>query len=267
MRLFQFSVFLFIMTVCLASSQQGNNTESDIIFDVLNMFDTIPEPADTVSDFVIVYGDYEGKGRNKMSSDIMNVVRTFYAPKNQDIDKTQSVLDYLENAYSEHDYHESGSWVKDYPNYRRYFPYQGELPTFTSKDFVNPISGKITSGYGYRVNRHRNHYGIDIAINIGDTIKCALPGVVTRIGYERGGYGNYVVVAHYGDMETIYAHLNSAIANPGQKILSGEAIGLGGSTGNSTGPHLHFETRLKGMPINPFTWFNLYFDRGVESSE
>ena len=257
------ATFCFIFS-CFASLPQKSNEEADLIFGVLNIFDTIdtiPEPVDTVSDFVIIFDPYEGTGRNKMPSDIVNIVKIFYAPKNNEKGNTESVLGFLENAYSEHDYHESGSWIKDSPNFRRYFPYQGELPSYTNKDFVTPVRGKISSGYGYRPTRHRNHYGIDIAIDMGDTIKCALPGVVTRIGYERGGYGNYVVVAHSGDVETIYAHLSESIARPGQKISAGDIIGLGGATGNSTGPHLHFETRLEGRPINPFTWFNFFFDR------
>ena len=260
MRLFPLSLFLIIIISSYASIKADHDGESDIILEVLNIFDTIPEPIDTVSDFVIVFDSTVGSGRNKMSSEIMSMVKVFYAPKDNEQDPTANVLGYLENAYSEHDYHESGNWVKDYPNYRRYFPYQGDLPSYTDEDFVTPVSGKITSTYGYRPPQHRNHNGVDIKLNTGDTVKCALPGVVTRIGFERRGFGNYLVVAHSGDVETVYAHLNNPIAQPGQKILSGEPIGLGGSTGNSTGPHLHFEIRHQGIPVNPFTWFNFYLN-------
>ena len=256
MRLSLFCVSLILIFSYLVSIGQEKNQEPDVILDVLNFFDTIPEPIDTVSDFVIVYEPYLRTGKNRIPTDIVSMVKIFYSPGESELENTEKVLGFLENAYSEHAYHESGSWDYESGKNFKYIAYPGELPSYTKDDFVSPIKGEITSGYGYRVNRHKNHYGIDIPVKIGDSIKCALPGVVTRIGFEKSGYGNYIVVSHDRDLETIYAHLSRTIAKPGQKIISGEIIGLGGSTGNSTGPHLHFETRLKGQPINPFVLFN-----------
>lgn len=248
-----------------AVSNEIENPDSSLIMGVLDAIQT-PEPSkgkktpqslgDTIQDFVVVYDTPNVQiNVDVVTEDIVSMVKTFYGPKPDEKQSLENVLGFLENAYSEHDYYESGNWEPRPNKYRQYIPFQGELPSYTDKDFISPVSGRLTSGYGYRAMRHRQHYGVDIALNIGDTVKCVLPGVVTKIGYERGGYGHYIVVTHHGDLETIYAHLSRTIAVPGQKVGAGTVIGLGGSTGNSTGPHLHFETRFRGMPVNPFSWF------------
>ena len=247
---------------CISSYPQEHYSENDLIVDVLSSIDSIANYKDNIesinegdpdSDFVIIYYGTKTEGEEE----ILNMVKTFYAPEDKP-DKTGDVLGFLTHAYSEHDFLESGSWVEEDTNRAvRYIPYAGVLPEYTYKDFIRPVAGIITSGYGYRENRHRRHYGIDLSAHKGDSVRCALPGAVTRIGYEKGGYGHYVVVAHSGDIETIYAHLQKPVAVIGQSVSSGDIIGLAGSTGNSTGPHLHFETRHKGLPVNPLIWFNI----------
>jgi len=107
----------------------------------------------------------------------------------------------------------------------------------------------ITSHFGYRGSRW--HYGTDIDLNTGDTIVAAFDGVVRINKWDGGGYGNYIVVRHYNGLETLYGHMTKAIAEPGQYVKAGELIGLGGSTGRSSGPHLHYEVRYQGNPIDP----------------
>ena len=215
-----------------------------LILDVLSSMDSISEASqkDIEEDFVSVYfGDSSGLAREES---VMEVVKTFYlksAPQVSPVD----VLGFLSNAYSEHDFHDSGNWAQDC------------LPDYNYKDFFSPVSGTLTSAYGFRPLRKRNHYGIDIAVKMFHPVKSALPGVVTKIGYESAGYGHYVVVAHAGDMETVYAHLYKPLAFEGQSINAGDILGLAGSSGNSTGAHLHFETRYRGKPVNPVSWFNL----------
>lgn len=126
-----------------------------------------------------------------------------------------------------------------------------------SGDFIIPVEGHLTSCYGYRKKFKRFHKGIDVALHKGDTVRCALPGTVRKTGYEKKGYGRYVVVSHGGDVETLYGHLMVCMVNPGQKVEAGEALGLGGTTGNATGPHLHFETRYRGVAYDPVSWFNI----------
>lgn len=116
--------------------------------------------------------------------------------------------------------------------------------------YVHPVnSTKITSTFGWR--RRRYHYGIDIGLNVGDTIKSAFDGVVRITQYHRG-YGNIIVVRHFNGLETTYAHLSKILVTQNQTVTAGTTIGLGGSTGRSTGPHLHFELRYKGAAFNPF---------------
>lgn len=110
-------------------------------------------------------------------------------------------------------------------------------------------SRKITSNYGYR--RGRMHKGLDVKVYIGDTIRSAFDGKVRIVQYERRGYGKYVVIRHPNGLETVYGHLSKQIVKPGDIVKAGEPIGLGGNTGRSTGSHLHFETRLLGIAINP----------------
>ncbi len=119
-------------------------------------------------------------------------------------------------------------------------------------------SGRITSPYGFR--HYRIHKGIDIGLRTGDTIRAAFPGKVTRVRYERRGYGRYIVLEHQGCgiTRTVYAHLSRQLVKVGDRVEAGSVIGLGGNTGRSTGPHLHFETRLGDMPLDP----RLFFDFG-----
>lgn len=117
--------------------------------------------------------------------------------------------------------------------------------------FVMPIEGKVYSRYGYR--RNRPHRGVDIPLHIGDSIHAAFDGIV-RIaegGSRTGGYGNLVIVRHPNGLETYYGHLSKILVKEEETVRAGEVIGLGGSTGRSTGPHLHFETRYMGKAFDP----------------
>ncbi len=115
-------------------------------------------------------------------------------------------------------------------------------------DYFHPFDGPVTSGFGWRDSAQHN--GIDIDLNKGDKVCAAFDGMV-RIAKRNGGFGNVVIVRHYNGLETVYAHLSKLKVKPGQVIIAGQVVGLGGSTGHSTGSHLHFEVRFKGVPINP----------------
>ncbi len=115
-------------------------------------------------------------------------------------------------------------------------------------DFCFPYKGVRTSPYGWRWGRA--HTGVDIALNTGDNIYAAFDGVV-RVAKYNGGYGNMVLIRHYNNFETLYGHMSALKVKPGQKVKAGDVIGLGGSTGRSTGPHLHFEIRLLYACIDP----------------
>ena len=109
----------------------------------------------------------------------------------------------------------------------------------------------INSSYGYRKKFGRMHKGIDLKASTGDTIYAVFDGKVRLTKYERGGFGFYIIVRHYNSTETVYAHLSRFLVKPDQYVKSGDAIGLAGNSGRSTGPHLHFEIRYMGYAINP----------------
>ena len=133
-------------------------------------------------------------------------------------------------------------------------------PTLGRAGFFRPVPGIITSRFGWRPKFQRIHHGIDLSLQIGDTVRAALTGTVERIAYDHDGYGHYVVVSHPDGMETIYGHLQYPVVAQGQPIFAGQPIGIGGNTGNSTGPHLHFETRLGGVAVDPLLLFDFYGD-------
>ena len=124
-----------------------------------------------------------------------------------------------------------------------------------------PHPGYVTSRYKFR--KRRPHKGIDIGVNRGDAIYAAFDGVVRAALPTKmtGGYGNVLVIRHLNGLETYYGHLSSYVVGSGDVVRAGELIGYGGSTGRSTGPHLHFETRYKGFAFDPERIFD--FERGT----
>ena len=133
-----------------------------------------------------------------------------------------------------------------------------ELPETYKIDlrhFTMPTTSRvITSNFGSRWGRQ--HKGLDIKVYIGDTIRAAFSGKVRIVRDEAGGYGKYIVIRHNNGLETIYGHLSKQLVEENQEVRSGEVIGLGGNTGRSTGSHLHFETRLCGVALNPALMFD-----------
>ena len=125
------------------------------------------------------------------------------------------------------------------------------------RDFCMPTDSRvITSNFGPRWGRQ--HKGLDIKVYIGDTIRAAFPGKVRIVKNEgaRKGYGMYVVIRHPNGLETIYGHLSKWLVTENQEVHAGDPIALGGNTGRSTGSHLHFETRLCGVALNPALMFD-----------
>lgn len=136
--------------------------------------------------------------------------------------------------------------------------FQDTIPLYLygeAQGWSPPIKNtKINSNYGLR--RWRWHHGIDLDLEIGDSIFAAFNGVVRIAKYNRGGYGYYVMLRHENGLETLYGHLDKILVEVGQEVKAGELIGLGGNTGRSTGPHLHYEVRYKGHAFNPLHLYN-----------
>lgn len=116
---------------------------------------------------------------------------------------------------------------------------------------IKPISSgyKITSRYGSRWGG--THSGLDVAAPTGTTICAAASGTVSIVKFLTGSYGNYLIINHGNGVQTLYGHCNTILVSEGQSVSQGQAIATVGSTGNSTGPHLHLEIRVNGTTLNP----------------
>ena len=177
-------------------------------------------------------------------------------------DAVQVIL-YSNNSWK---YVRDREFVKDSSIYTKYwdtgtlFPYKeyplSEMPASLAIDLVDslkcyhyPHKGSIRSKYGIR--HRRRHQGVDIPIKTGDPVYATFDGRVRISEYNRGGYGNLIIVRHDNGLETYYGHLSERLVQSGEWVEAGQIIGLGGSTGRSTGPHLHFETRYYGQAFDP----------------
>lgn len=118
-------------------------------------------------------------------------------------------------------------------------------------NLIRPVAGPVTSPYGMRWGRL--HEGVDIAAGMGTSVRAAGSGVVVAAGWN-GGYGNWIKIEHTSELATGYAHLSVIGVRKGQSVSQGATIGQVGSTGDSTGPHLHFEVHVNGRPVDPLTY-------------
>jgi murein DD-endopeptidase MepM/ murein hydrolase activator NlpD len=130
---------------------------------------------------------------------------------------------------------------------------------FSGNRFLHPLkSGRVSSNFGIRNDPFDNHLakheGTDIAAPKGTEIIAAAGGTVSYIGYDDDGYGKYFKISHGQDLLTLYAHCSEILVTNGQEVNAGDVVALVGSTGQSTGNHLHFEIRIKGNAVNPM-WY------------
>jgi murein DD-endopeptidase MepM/ murein hydrolase activator NlpD len=131
---------------------------------------------------------------------------------------------------------------------------EGAIPLIDSIfGYAFPIEKETTSGFGGR----RRHKGVDIPLKVGEDVVAAFGGKVRYAKWNSGGFGNLVIIRHPNGLETYYAHLSKLNVKPNQVVQAGELIGLGGSTGRSYSPHLHFEVRYNHIPFDPKHIFDL----------
>lgn len=151
----------------------------------------------------------------------------------------------------EEDEREITAQIAAYTRSRRH--YGRELPAFTGR-FIRPVNAPITSGFGMRyhpiLHIVRMHTGVDFGAPIGTPIHAAADGDVIATTVMRG-YGHVVILDHGGGISTVYAHTSAVYCSPGQHVRQGQVIAAVGNSGLSTGPHLHFEVRVNGRPVNP----------------
>lgn len=155
------------------------------------------------------------------------------------------------------------NWSSELPN-----PYRVSLEALPDKisiwvvdtlgEYRCPVMSKVYSPFGYR--HRRRHQGVDLPLKKGDNVYAAFSGEVRMSRYYKA-YGNLVIIRHENGLETFYGHLSKRLVDEGQWVDAGQVIGLGGSTGRSTGPHLHFETRYQGYTFDP-QWL-IDFDSGT----
>jgi len=174
-------------------------------------------------------------------------------PKKDTVNIYQEMLndqsdDLMENHPAEDIY--NNIWRSDHVNpYKIPIDSMPDSVRIDCSNFFVPVHGAVTSEFGPR--RYRFHYGIDLRLKIGDSVRSAFKGKVRIIDYEARGYGHYIVIRHDNGLETVYGHLSQVLVSLNQNVKGGQLIAYGGNTGHSTGPHLHFETRYIGNAINP----------------
>jgi murein DD-endopeptidase MepM/ murein hydrolase activator NlpD len=124
---------------------------------------------------------------------------------------------------------------------------------------IAPVEGRLTSHYGYRNSpvsgARRMHQGLDIAAPLGSPIRAAAAGIVTKVS-RAPDYGKYVEIAHGHDVVTLYAHTRQILVKAGEQVAKGQLIALVGMTGRTTGPHLHYEIKVKGQRVNPYSYIS-----------
>lgn len=183
-----------------------------------------------------------------------------YMPKPKQKDVDFSMLDGIYKAMKREQFYYMLSESSDSYSYEfeRRLERQRSRPTLGRRDFFRPVPGQITSNFGWRPRFQRVHHGVDLSLHVGDTVRAAISGTVEKIAYDHDGYGHYVVMSHPDGMQTVYGHLEYALVSQGQFIYSGQPLGIGGNTGNSTGPHLHFEARVGDVAVDPTLLFDFY---------
>jgi len=229
----QFFICAIIVAVLLLACRFGGSLGEEIkerLSFYLNHNSTSEEISSVMSFFG---GLFDGEGLAVFGSSVTDVVTQGNAPKTENpLPSGGEDLEYFEAA-------EKTSFA----------PYK-----ITDK-MLSPIeNGRYTSYFGYRTNpitgKWSFHTGLDIAAPEGTKIRCALPGTVTRID-EDSRAGKYIFVTHSDGFQTFYCHCSEIVAEVGMKLNKGETIALVGSTGWSTGPHLHFEVRKDNIRLNP----------------
>ena len=135
----------------------------------------------------------------------------------------------------------------------------------STSGFHYPYKGAVNPRGKFGLRRGRRHQGVDLPLKTGDPVYATFCGRVRISEYNKGGYGNLVIIRHDNGLETYYGHLSERMVEPNQWVEAGQIIGLGGSTGRSTGPHLHFETRYYGQSFDPERLID--FKNGILSRE
>lgn len=211
----------------------------------------------------LIYKDYVDL-RKRLSPISEDTVSIIWAPTNQLVKVSEKIM--IDSI-----------WVTAFEYFASWDSQKINIYDFNPKNFKDTVQVKlydpffgskwnaplkethITSDFGFR--KIRWHHGTDLKLNMGDSIYSTFDGIVRVKSYDRNGYGYYVVVRHKNGLETLYGHMSKILTEVGQEVMAGEVLGLGGSTGRSSGPHLHYEIRYQGLSINPTEIFDFNIGR------
>lgn len=231
------------------------------------------EKKDTVRALVVSTGSFESKLQvNRLNGNqIIQLIDSLLSLDEIPVGLVNEINEYAANKMLKEDIYISLTGFYDssiYPSQSMYkkwdtynlYPYNellrkndNEVKLIIKDDknfchFVPPIKGLITSYFGWRDGK--SHNGLDIDLQVWDPVVASFDGMV-RVARYHPGYGRVVIIRHYNGLETLYAHLHRLKVKPGEIVEAGQVVGLGGSSGKSTGSHLHFELRFKGKALNP----------------
>ena len=239
-------------SLCLLKKE--NTTNDDEIFEKVKSTGT------TYYEYYAIVKDEEEKYYVSTKDDAESIINELKEKKSSNISKISYIQVHSTELkeFTENDTIVSDLYVKPVVvAYNAYTAYYGEkiissevpLSQVQGIGLIKPISGTLTSRFGPRWGS--THKGLDIAAPTGTTIAAAATGSVFFSGWDPYGLGNCIKIDHGNGVTTVYAHCSALYVTAGQYVAQGEAIGAVGSTGNSTGPHLHLEIRVDGVPQNP----------------
>jgi len=203
-------------------------------------------------------GDVEGlKTTEKSLGHLQNELQRSSDALQEEYRKQRSLLDTYDSQIGEIE-GELASLEKEQASIKKLIAQQARAAGAAPGTLIRPVPGVITSGFGPRVHPiygyTRMHNGVDMNAGMGQQIVAAADGTVF-FAAVKGGYGNSIMIDHGGGMVTLYAHQSKFAVHVGDRVKAGQVIGYAGSTGVSTGPHLHFEVRINGKPVNPIKYF------------
>lgn len=233
-------------SLCFVKREQVDNTNE--------ILEKVKKLGTTYYQYYAISLDNEEKYYVPTKEDAEAIIDALKKKNSNNIDKIAYTQVYNTELkeYSEQDTVVAGLYEKKV----YYYEPTGGLTVATSKielgiDLIKPVSSyqMITSRFGQRASGM--HKGLDIAAVTGTPIVAAAAGTVTYSGYSNVGFGECVIISHGNGVETLYAHCSARYVTVGQTVAQGETIGAVGSTGNSTGPHLHLEVRVNGARVNP----------------
>ena len=231
---------IFTLFIISVSGVSAKSPEADVLSLIAAVSrDTAVVTADTVPDYSAILTFLVDDQGNPPSAA-------------NDFSTGLEALTAITDAYSEAGYYSSGAWVRD--EYKLY-P-SGVVPPVSGVRYIADKPVVVTSPFGYREARDKMHYGMDLSMCTGDSVRVSMTGTVSSVRFDPRGYGHYIIIVHDNGLETRYAHLACPLVESGNRVTEGSVIALSGSSGNSTGPHLHLETRYRGVPVDPMLVFD-----------